>query len=164
MLLYILLPILLVGLDQAVKHWASAALQGAGTMPLIEGVFHLTYAENTGAAFSLLQGGRTFFLIITPLAMLLLALAARKGYFPNRLSRIAFAFIVGGTLGNFIDRARQGFVVDMFDFRLINFAIFNVADVALTIGVGLFILHTLLYKEPAKEEPHGDDSPDSDPQ
>ena len=161
MLLYILLPLLLIGLDQAVKHWAAAALQGAGTMPLIQGVFHLTYAENTGAAFSFLQGGRTFFLIITPLALLMLLVAARKGYFPTRMSRIALAFIVGGTVGNFIDRARMGYVVDLFDFRLINFAIFNVADIALTVGVGLFILHTLLYKEPPKEADHGDTPSDS---
>ncbi len=138
---YLLLSAFLVILDQVTKALATAKLAPLGSVPIIDGVFHLTYAQNTGAAFSLFRGGRWFFVVLTSVVIIALGYLMYKKFFPTVLSRVAVAVILGGTLGNFIDRARFGYVVDMFDFRLINFAIFNVADACLTIGIVLFAIY-----------------------
>ena len=147
----------MVVLDQLSKHWARAYLIGAGRVTLIEGVFGLVYTENTGAAFGLFKGQRWFFLILTVFLVAGIVWTMHKKYFPGRLASIAFAFILGGALGNFVDRAINGFVVDMFEFRFINFAIFNVADIFLTIGVGLMVIYVI--KSGGTEALGGKDNP-----
>lgn len=151
-LLAVCLVLGIVVLDQATKLWAADVLKQAGTIPLIRDVFHLTYAENTGAAFSLLSGGRWFFLLLTPLVLGLLIYFLASGTIGGRLGRIAVLMLLGGALGNFIDRLRLGYVIDMFDFRLINFAVFNVADSFVTVGGGLLILWYLFFEHRGKRK------------
>lgn len=134
----------IVLLDQLSKQWAANVLKEVGSIPLIDGVFHLTYTENTGAAFSLLEGGRTFFILATVVLLSTLVLLLRRRYFKNRWGRLATLFIIGGALGNFFDRVRLSYVIDMFDFRLIGFAIFNVADVFITTGGIMMIIYFIL--------------------
>lgn len=145
MLFYILIIIGVTALDQIVKAIVVHSLMALTTVPIIPNVFHLTYIENTGAAFSILSG-RSTLLIITTLALLamlffwLYELPKTRQYM--RLNT-AIAFVIGGALGNLIDRIHYGYVVDFFDFRLIGFAIFNVADVFVCVGCALIIIDVI---------------------
>ncbi|MEA5040185.1 MAG: signal peptidase II [Clostridiaceae bacterium] len=151
--LWALIPLCIIAADQMVKQWAQNNLQQLGTLPLISGVFHLTYARNTGAAFSLLQGARWAFVLIGVLMVGLLIWALRAGWVRGLFGRLSVLFLVGGAVGNLIDRVRFGYVVDLFDFRLIHFAIFNVADSFITVGgimLGIYLIfidRRLLQKE-----------------
>lgn len=101
---------------------------------LIPGILALTKLHNNGAAWSFMAGKLWFFYLVTLIAVVVIGIAYWK-LRGQRLLSSALALIFAGTIGNFIDRVRQGFVVDMFDFKLITFPIFNIADIALTIGV-----------------------------
>lgn len=133
-----------VVLDQLVKSWCVNTLAELGTIPLIPDVFHLTYAENHGAGFSILSGQRGFLIAVTGAVLLVMLVLLFTKRIPKGMLSWAVGLIVSGAVGNLIDRVRQGFVVDLFDFRLINFAIFNVADVLICTGAGLLILWTIL--------------------
>lgn len=142
MIFYYLIAFIVIVVDQVTKYVVVRTMALSETIPLIEGVFHITSHRNTGAAFGILQDGRWFFIAITPIV-----LAAIVWYMPRirdqRGALFAFSLILGGAVGNFIDRLLQGEVVDFFDFRLINFPIFNVADSCIVIGVILLLLDTL---------------------
>ncbi len=144
-MLYILLIILLIIADQVTKYLAVMNLEPIETMPLIQDVLHLTYTENTGAAFSIFRNQKFFLIILTSLAMLgiLIYLIKLIKTPSNILLKISLSMILAGGIGNIIDRFRLGYVVDFIDFRLINFAIFNVADIFIVIGAGLLLLDSL---------------------
>ncbi len=144
--------ILMVLLDQLVKYWALIKLSAIGTIPLIDGVFHLTYVENRGAAFGILQDQRWLFLVMTPIILAVLAYVLHKKYIRTKLGRVSVYLIAAGAVGNLIDRAWHGFVVDLFDFRLIHFPVFNVADIYVVIGVALFFYYYLIQHD--KVVPH----------
>ena len=141
---------LVIGLDQLSKYLTDMYLSPLGTSyPLWEGVFHLTSAHNTGAAFSMLAGARWLFVAVT-LAVLLGAvwLVVKKRQMLHPLFRFSLALIVAGAVGNnLIDRLFFGYVRDMLDFCLINFAVFNVADVAICVGAGLMLIDLLFTKK-----------------
>lgn len=140
---FALLSALSFALDQLVKAIQRSQMQLRESIPLIKGVFHLTSVQNTGAAFSFLEGKINVFLAISGLviaAILLYMLFVRpRTFYPV----VGLALLLGGSAGNMFDRAAFGHVYDIFDFRLINFAIFNVADVCITfavIALGIWIL------------------------
>ncbi len=131
--------------DQITKYLSELYLSPLGsTYPLWDGVFHFTSAHNTGAAFGILAGAQVFFLVATSIccAVIVYVLVKHRPKL-HLLIRIALALVLAGAIGNFIDRMLFGYVRDMLDFRLINFAIFNVADSAVCIGVGLLLLDLL---------------------
>jgi len=135
-MIYFLITIGIVVIDQISKFYAQTLLQDGPSIPLIEGVFHLTYARNTGAAFSILEGNQFLLKGVTTLIMFFLIgylykMTKEKGQI---LFKISLAFILGGGIGNLIDRIRLDYVIDYFDFTLINFAIFNVADSFVVVG------------------------------
>ena len=132
--------LLTVALDQLVKYLSVVFLKPIDTFPIIRNVFHLTYCENTGAAFSMLSGARIFFIVITAVFIALLVWLIYSGRVQNVGAAYTMAVIAAGGIGNLIDRVLNGCVVDMFDFRLINFAIFNVADIAVTCGAVAFLI------------------------
>lgn len=113
------------------------------SIPLIEGVFHLTSHRNRGAAFGILQNQRWFFILITVLIVVGIVYYLRRLGRSKPLISYALALILGGAVGNFLDRLLNGEVVDFLDFTLINYPIFNIADSAIVIGVCLFILDTI---------------------
>ena len=114
------------------------------SIPLIKGVFSITFVKNTGASFGVFQGGRWFFIAITLLMMGFIVGYTIKKKEKNKLYLLSASFIVGGGIGNLIDRIITGEVVDFFDFCLINFAIFNVADCFIVVGVILMLIYCLL--------------------
>ena len=141
--------LLLILLDQAVKGYVIKEIPLGGMRRFIPKVVSLTYLKNSGAAFSMLENQQWFFAIIT-----LIAMGAAFVYLYRHIKGsiwllLGLTLIISGGIGNFIDRLRQGFVVDMFHLDFMNFAIFNVADIYLTIGVGLLLIYLL------REESHG---------
>ncbi|GAB4525670.1 MAG: signal peptidase II [Pleurocapsa sp.] len=122
--------------DQITKYWVVQNFPEVGdTIPLWQGVFHLTYVINTGAAFSFFTGGvgwLRWLSLIVSVGLIVFAWYAPK---LSLFEQLACGFILAGALGNGIDRFLFGYVVDFLDFRLINFPVFNVADVAINLGI-----------------------------
>jgi signal peptidase II len=153
--LWLLLAVPIVILDQWVKWWAEEKLIPVLPMwssqipdmsrPFIPGV-NLRYAENTGAAFSLFGGGgaRWFLVAVSVLAVAAIILVVLKNWVNGTFGVITLSCVLGGAAGNLIDRAINGYVVDMFEFTFMRFAIFNVADVFITVGGSLFVLYVLI--------------------
>ena len=135
----------LIALDQWVKFEIVKNIQLGEVKPFIPKIVSLTYLRNTGAAFSILENQQWLFAVIT-----LVVIGAAIWYLSKHIKGSvwllsALSLIIAGGIGNFIDRMRQGFVVDMFQLDFINFAIFNVADSYLTIGV--LVLIVMMLKE-----------------
>lgn len=140
--------IILILLDQFTKHLVVQHLMPLeGGKVLIPGVFRLLYLENRGSAFGILQNKQTFFIIFTIVVLLVILYVYTRVPGTARMLylRIDMILIFAGAVGNFIDRIRQGFVVDFLYFELINFPIFNVADIYVTVGCFLLILLLLFY-------------------
>ena len=142
--------IVLVVLDQSTKILAVKHLKDQPDIPILKDIFELSYVENRGAAFGMMQNKQTFFIITTVLVVAAIlwifhTMPMEKKFIPGRVTLI---FIIAGAIGNYIDRVSQGFVVDFLYFKLINFPVFNVADIYVTCSV--FVLAFLLlfyYKE-----------------
>lgn len=140
---------LLVTLDQWTKTLAVAHLMDEPYV-LLKDIFELRYLENRGSAFGMLQNKRSFLLIISFLVMLVSSFYFVKLPWTKKMTniRILIVFIVAGGIGNMIDRMRLGYVIDFFYFKLINFPIFNVADIYVTVSIVLlFILIIFFFKE-----------------
>lgn len=155
-MLEILAVFAIVALDRLTKIWAGASLKPIGNIPILRDVLHLTYVENTGAAFSILRGQTLFLTVIPAVAAVIICylLISKKAVHP--LSRWALVFILSGALGNLIDRVFWGYVIDFFDFRLIKFAIFNVADIFITLGAAGLFLYVLFISD-GKDTANGKD-------
>ena len=140
-MIYILLFAAFLASDMWVKHWTVEVLKEVGSMEVLPGFLALTYAENKGAAFSMLSGARWFFIVVAAIFIGILWYMYKKNYFTTWWSKLGAVMIVAGTVGNAIDRVRYGYVVDMFEVLFIKFAIFNVADIFITVGAVFFLLY-----------------------
>jgi len=149
-----LIALLAVVFDQLTKFLAVAHLKPIGTVPLIEGVFHFTYTTNPGAAFSLFaaEDQRWIFLTVSSVAILAMTAYLILEKKQPLLFTSAIGAVLGGGIGNMIDRIFVGEVVDFLDFRLINFPIFNIADCFVCVGAALLFLAFILdWRREAKE-------------
>ena len=149
MIIWLAVIIVAVFLDQLTKYLTILHLKPIDTLPIIKDVIHLTYVENTGAAFGMMKDARWVFMITSTVAIIgILTYMFRRVYVKKEkmpwMEALSLSFIVGGGIGNMIDRTVLGYVVDMIDFRLINFAVFNVADSFVCVGAGLMILYLLM--------------------
>ncbi|ERN42120.1 lipoprotein signal peptidase [Rubidibacter lacunae KORDI 51-2] len=137
-------------LDQLTKFWTVQSFDQIGdTLPLWSGVFHLTYVQNPGAAFSFFSesGGWLRWLSLTvSVGLGIYALVVRL----HPLEQVGFGCILAGAAGNGVDRFLFGYVVDFLDFRLIDFPVFNIADVAINIGIVLILLDTFQRSRPER--------------
>lgn len=148
--LYIAAILIMIVVDQVVKHWTFTVLQPQHTIPLIENVFHLTYIENRGAAFSMFAkfDSRWIFVALASVITLAICYTLSKKLMQTALGSWSLVLIAAGAVGNAIDRVARGFVVDMFDFRLIHFPVFNVADIFICVGGILFVIYFMFqYKD-----------------
>ena len=150
-MLAILSVVAMIILDQLVKYWTVSVLKAAGSIPILENVFHLTYVENRGAAFSILQGQKFFFILVTVFVLTMIIIAFHKKWIMHFSGKWALLMVAGGAIGNLIDRIFRGFVVDMFDFCLINFPVFNVADIFVVCG-GFLIAFYVMFIHPDPEK------------
>ncbi|MFD1130555.1 signal peptidase II [Paenibacillus provencensis] len=151
MLRYYVLAVLALTADQLTK-WAVVTYMSIGqSIPLIPNIFHLTSHRNRGAAFGILQNQRIFFIVVTIAVVIGILVYLRKVYVEHKLLSVGLSFVLGGAMGNFVDRAFKGEVVDMLHFRLINYPIFNVADCFIVVGCALIFLHTLRQSNQEKK-------------
>lgn len=143
---FLMIGIILGGifLDQLTKFLAVRYLAPVDTVPLWKNVLHLTYVENTGAAFGMMKDARWVFLVLSTVAIIGIAVYLFFGYARGTLATVAFSMIVSGGIGNMIDRIALGYVIDFIDFRLIHFAVFNGADSFVCVGAGLLVLSLIL--------------------
>lgn len=144
-MIYIIIIILGLILDRVSKIYAvSNFIENPIESPFI----NLTYLENRGAAFGILQDKRIFFLIITIAIVCYLLYYFYKSYKTNpTILNTALAMIISGALGNFYDRFVNGFVVDFLEFSFFSFPVFNVADIFVTLGCGLMIVYIIFIHE-----------------
>ncbi len=146
----ILILIGLIGFDQWTKHLAVAALKGQPAKVMIRNVLELQYLENRGMAFGLLQNKQWFFWILTAVFLIIAFYALSRIPYKKRYLPLIFTILVlvAGGVGNLIDRIANQYVVDFIYFRIINFPIFNVADIYVTLSViALLILILFKYKD-----------------
>lgn len=144
----IFIILLLISLDQYTKYLTIEHLKNENSIEVIEKIIGLTYVENTGAAFSMLEGQIVFFVIVTISVLGYMYFYYKSGKIQHIIGKIAVILISAGAIGNLIDRLLYGFVVDMIELLFINFAIFNIADIFITFGgifAGIYIL--FLHKE-----------------
>lgn len=150
-MLFYFIALFVIMLDQVTKAIVVKSMALYETIPIIEGVFHITSHRNRGAAFGILQDARWFFIVMTVVVVIAIILYMPKLKGQRRL-QFAFSLVLGGAIGNFIDRLLTGEVVDFLDFRLINFPIFNFADSAIVIGVVILFWDTLLQSRQEKKQ------------
>jgi len=122
-------------LDQLTKYWVVQTFKLGQTLPLLRNIFHFTYVTNTGAAFSLLSGKVEWLRWLSLGVSLILITIALFGPLLSWWDQLGYGLILGGAIGNGIDRFRLGYVVDFLDFRLIDFAVFNMADSFISVGI-----------------------------
>ena len=134
----------LVGADQLIKLWAVQVLEPVGAMPLIPHVVELRFVLNPGMAFSLLSGKQLFLITATGAALLLVAYWLFFRSRGKKLQQAALILVLGGGIGNLIDRVLNGEVVDYINLLFMRFAVFNFADICVCVGVALWVLVILL--------------------
>jgi signal peptidase II len=138
-------------LDQVTKYAISQTFNQVGeTVPLWAGIFHLTYVKNTGAAFSFFTGGVSWLRwlsLAVSLGLIVLARLTRLG----KLEQLGYGCVLAGAFGNGIDRFLFGYVIDFFDFRLINFPVFNIADVCINLGIIFLLAANFTFTTPSNK-------------
>lgn len=135
---FFLLTGLIVLLDQFTKGCVRNSLQPGSSVAVLPNLFHLTLVENQGIAFGLFQGADTLLFVIITISIIVLIVLGLRSHPGRRLTPWGMGLILGGAIGNWIDRVRMGAVIDFLDFRI--WPVFNLADTAITVGVGLFLL------------------------
>lgn len=141
-----------ISIDQYSKYLITSYLDLYESKTLIDGFFNLTYVQNYGAGFSIMQNAKTTFYIITPICLAIFIYMLIKS--KDKLTRFALLLMIGGTLGNFIDRLKTVYVIDFLDFNIFgwDFPVFNMADSFLTIGVFILIITVILEEKNAKSK------------
>lgn len=155
--MYEILILLLIGIDQTTKYLVKTRLATGESINVIGGIFNLTYVENRGAAFGMLQNMKGFFVavaIVVAIAGIVYihrsrakAQTSRKASSLAKINRLSVASIIAGAIGNLIDRVWLGYVVDFFDFRFIWSYVFNFADILVVLGTIVFCISVFLAGE-----------------
>ncbi|MBR2131667.1 MAG: signal peptidase II [Oscillospiraceae bacterium] len=166
-MIYFLAVVLCVVLDQAVKFWTVGNLALHESAPLLPGIVELYYIQNTGGGFSILTGHTWFLSAVTAVLLTVLSALLIKKVFTHPLAVWTLVLVIGGGIGNLIDRVRLGYVVDMFNFQFMSYPVFNVADIFVVCGaIGFAIYYILLHDkvtgktgETTEEKSHGEDDP-----
>ena len=151
----LIITILLILLDQITKFICLQKLKPIGSLKIIENFFYLTYVENRGAAFGILQGARYIFIFLT-ISVLIICFYYYKKIPKNKfelLTKTSLTLIISGAIGNLIDRIFRGFVIDMFHFIFWgnDFAVFNMADIFVVLGTFLLAV-VILFNDIKKDK------------
>lgn len=146
-----IIAVILIALDRISKNWAAEALAN-GDIAVIDKVLYFRYTENTGVAFSMFSDNRWVLVGVTSV-MLIVALAFfLSGKIKDKTELFALSLIIAGGVGNLIDRLSLGYVIDFIDVRIIHFAIFNVADMCITVGAVLVCIAAFAAEKREKRE------------
>lgn len=148
MYIYYVIALIIIAIDQLTKWIVMKTMELGEQITIIENFFYLTSHRNSGAAWGILEGQMVFFYIITVIAVIIVVYYMQKYAKDSKLLALGLSFILGGAIGNFIDRLIHQEVVDFFDFIIFgyDFPIFNIADSALTIGV-IFVIIAMIIDE-----------------
>lgn len=138
-----LIIVVLIIIDQISKKYVQSSIRLGESVPVINDFFHITYVENRGAAFGLLQDKQYIFIVIAILVVIGGIIYIHKSK-EKKISKIAVAMILAGAVGNLIDRIYLGYVVDFFDFRFIWNYVFNFADVLVVVGTFILCVYLLI--------------------
>ena len=143
------IAIAVILLDQISKHFVCTNLKPTGSIPVIDGILNFTYVENTGAAFGILSDNRAVFMIVSVLVIVVLSIVIVKYQGQSKLFDVCLGLIVGGGVGNMVDRAFLGYVIDFIDFCAFDFWkwVFNVADSAVVVGCILAVIFVIFDKK-----------------
>lgn len=154
---YYLIALLVIALDQLTKWMIVKKMEYGESIEIIENLLYITSHRNRGAAWGILQGQMWFFYIITIAVIIGLVYYIQKMTKESILLGVALGLMLGGAIGNFIDRVVRQEVVDFVHTYIFSysFPVFNVADAALSIGVGLLVIHMFLEEKNAKEKDNG---------
>ncbi|MDP9742022.1 UNVERIFIED_ORG: signal peptidase II [Bacillus sp. B2I3] len=154
---YYLIALLVIALDQLTKWMIVKKMEYGESIEIIENLLYITSHRNRGAAWGILQGQMWFFYIITIAVIIGLVYYIQKMAKQSILLGVALGLMLGGAIGNFIDRVARQEVVDFVHTYIFSysFPVFNVADAALSIGVGLLVIHMFLEEKNAKEKDNG---------
>lgn len=148
MLLWLLLAIVIIVFDQLVKLWVVNNIGITDSIKIIPGVIDFVNVKNTGAAFSLLADKNYGIIILSVISLVFcigVAVFVVKKKPKNKLLMASLSMMTAGALGNVIDRIFRGFVVDFIETQFINFPVFNIADIAITVGAVLLIIYILFF-------------------
>lgn len=161
-MLYVILTLLIIIIDQVTKYLVRANIPLGDHVPFIPHMLDLTYVQNTGAAFSMLEKHTWILIVVSIAVVVIMAVALWKKVVTHPLGMIPSVMIVAGGIGNLIDRIAFGFVTDMFNTLFMNFAVFNVADICITVGAFWLMAYVIFFydKLEAKEEPGNVDRTD----
>ena len=129
--------ILVFIIDQLVKHLVVSTMHLGQSLPVIKGIFHITYVLNPGAAFGMLEHQRWIFIVVALLVVVLALVFYKHIQQESLITRIGAGLLLGGALGNLLDRIQSGLVVDFLDFRI--WPVFNIADIAICGGAAMLI-------------------------
>lgn len=150
---FFLLAAVLTVADQVVKYLVRLNIPLGQRLSFLPGVMDLTFVQNTGAAFSLLEEHTWLLTLLSGAAAVVLAVLLAKKIFPHWSGQLALGLLLGGAMGNFIDRLLLGYVTDMFAVTFVNFPVFNVADIGVVVGGVLLCIHVILFmREEDKKE------------
>lgn len=149
-MIYIIIAAAFLIIDIITKYWAASVLAGTIGIPVIFNVFHLTYVENTGIAFGMLENKRVIFIALSLIILIVLTVYYFKTERRDVWLKLGTALIFSGSIGNLIERISKGYVVDFLDVRILNFPVFNVADIAVCAGAVALIIH-FLFMDNKKE-------------
>ena len=153
---YFLLTIFLIGLDQFVKYLVYTNIPLHGSMPFIPYIMELTYVQNTGAAFSILSEHTWLLTLCSLILSIILAVAVWQKFFEHPFGRTALTLVLAGAIGNLIDRAFRGYVVDMFHTLFMEFAVFNVADICVVVGgIAASLYYVFFYDNLERDKRRG---------
>ena len=141
----------LTGLDQLTKYLVLTNIKPVNAVPVIDKVIQFRYVENTGAAFSILSEKTWLLSLFTGILIILAFLYLFLGKADNKLQYVSLILIISGGLGNLIDRIFRGFVIDFIEYLFMEYAVFNFADILVTIGAVLLVI-SVLFAKPSKEE------------
>lgn len=140
---YLILTTILVIIDQLTKYLTVENIALYEVVEVIPNILSFTYIQNSGAAFSILERQMLFFYIVSVIVIAFLLYYMYTEAQNNKILGILLSIVLAGTIGNFIDRLLYQYVIDMIQLEFVNFAIFNVADMFLTVGVALLFIYTL---------------------
>lgn len=158
-MIYTIIALVLLVADQVVKYLVRTGIDLGHSIPFIPHLLDLTFVRNTGAAFSMLEEHTWVLILISAVVVVVVAVLTARKVFQGWLGLTAAMLVMCGGIGNLIDRVVLGYVTDMFQTTFMNFAVFNLADCYITVGVVLLFIYVLFfYPEPNKKEvdPHAD--------
>ena len=139
-------------LDRFTKYLVTTRMTEGMSIPVIDSLLHFTYVLNPGAAFGMLEHNRLFFIVLTLAVLVVIFLLRKKIAQETKTVQYGMAFFLGGAIGNLYDRINTGLVIDFIDLRI--WPVFNIADIAICLGVGLILWSVVREEKQKKKVPN----------